>query len=101
MKSQISIGIIKALNTYGMCDKGKIVRADSGELNAMDFSPVFDKISGGCLIIGGAGMLSETSVKIISDYVNRDEQKVAIVMEDSETDLNRLWKNIRNSVLSF
>lgn len=92
MKSQISIGIAKALNTYGMCDKGKIVRADSGELNAMDFSPVFDKISGGCLIIGGAGMLSETSVKIISDYVNRDEQKVAIVMEDSETDLNRLWK---------
>ncbi len=92
MKSQISIGIAKALNTYGMCDKGKIVRADSSELNSMDFSPVFEKISGGCLIIGSAGMLSETSVSIISDYVNRDEQKVAIVMEDSEADFNRLWK---------
>lgn len=92
MKSQISIGIAKALNTYGMCDKSKIVRADSDELNAMDFSPVFDKISGGCLIIGGAGMLSERSVNIISDYVNKDEQKIAIVLEDSETDLAKFWK---------
>ena len=92
MKSQISIGIAKALNTYGMCDKGKIVRAASEELNGMDFSPVFEKISGGCLIIGGAGTLSEKSVDIISDYVNKDEQKVAIVLEDSETDLHGLWK---------
>lgn len=92
MKSQISIGIAKALNTYGMCDKGKIVRATSEELNNMDFSPVFEKISGGCLIIGGAGMLNEKSVGIISDYVNQDEQKVAIVLEDSESDLHGLWK---------
>lgn len=92
MKSQISIGIAKALNTYGMCDKGKIVRASSDELNSMDFSPVFEKISGGCLIISGAGMLNERSVAIISDYVNRDGQKVAIVLEDSESDLHGLWK---------
>ena len=92
MKSQISIGIAKALNTYGMCDKGKIVRATSEELNNMDFSPVFEKISGGCLIIGGAGMLNEKSVGIISDYVNQDEQKVAIVLEDSVSDLHGLWK---------
>lgn len=92
MKSQISIGIAKALNTYGMCDKGKIVRASSDELNSMDFSPVFEKISGGCLIISGAGMLNEKSVAIISDYVNRDGQKVAIVLEDSESDLHGLWK---------
>lgn len=92
MKSQISIGIAKALNTYGMCDKGKIVRAASEELNGMDFSPVFEKISGGCLIIGSAGTLSEKSVEIISDYVSQDEQKVAIVLEDSESDLHGLWK---------
>lgn len=92
MKSQISIGIAKALNTYGMCDKGKIVRATSEELNNMDFSPVFEKISGGCLIISGAGRLDEKSVNIISDYVNQDEQKVAIVLEDSESDLHGLWK---------
>lgn len=92
MKSQISIGIAKALNTYGMCDKGKIVRATSDELNSMDFSPVFEKISGGCLIISGAGMLNEKSLAIISDYVNQDGQKVAIVLEDSESDLHGLWK---------
>lgn len=92
MKSQISIGIAKALNTYGMCDKSKIIRADSQELNAMDFSPVFEKISGGCMIIGSAAMLSERAVDIITDYVNQDEQKIAIVLEDSESDLNTLWK---------
>lgn len=92
MKSQISIGIAKALNTYGMCDKGKIVRATSDELNRMNFAPVFEKISGGCLIIGGAGALSKESVDIISDYVNHDGQNVAIVFEDSEADLLTLWK---------
>lgn len=92
MKSQISIGIAKALNTYGMCDKGKIVRATSDELNQMNFAPVFEKISGGCLIIGGAGALSKESVDVISDYVNRDGQNVAIVFEDSEADLMALWK---------
>ena len=44
------------------------------------------------LIISGAGRLDEKSVNIISDYVNQDEQKVAIVLEDSESDLHGLWK---------
>lgn len=92
MKSQISIGIAKALNTYGVCDKTKMVRATAAELNSMDFSMVFEKISGGCLIISGAGALSDASVEIVADYVNRDEQKVAIVLEDSESDLMNLWK---------
>jgi hypothetical protein len=92
MKSQISIGIAKALNTYGMCDKTKIVRATSEELNRMDFSMVFEKIAGGCLIIGNAGTLSEKSVSIISDYVHREGQKTAIVLEASETNLQKLWK---------
>ena len=92
MKSQISIGIAKALNTYGMCDKTKMVRATAEELNGMDFSVVFEKIAGGCLIISGAGALSEASIEIISDYVNHDGQKVAIVLEDSESDFMNLWK---------
>ena len=92
MKSQISIGIAKALNTYGMCDKTKMVRATADELNRMDFSVVFEKIAGGCLIISGAGALSDESIEIVSEYVNRDEQKVAIVLEDSESYLMDLWK---------
>ena len=92
MKSQISIGIAKALNTYGVCDKTKMVRATAEELNAMDFSVVFEKIAGGCLIISGAGALSEASIEIITDYVNQDGQKVAIVLEDSEKDFMNLWK---------
>lgn len=92
MQSQIAIGIAKALNTYGVCDKTKIVRATAEELNGMDFSLVFEKISGGCLIISAAGALSEKSVDIISEYVNKHEQKVAIVLEDSESDLMNLWK---------
>ena len=40
MKSQIAIGIAKALNTYGICDKNKIVRAKASELNRQDFSVI-------------------------------------------------------------
>ena len=53
---------------------------------------VFEKIAGGCLIISGAGALTEASVEIVSNYVNKDEQKVAIILEDSENDLKNLWK---------
>ena len=40
LKSQIALGIAKALNTYGLCDKSKIVRASAEELNARDFSVI-------------------------------------------------------------
>lgn len=33
VKSQIAIGIAKALNTYGICDKNKLVRATAEDLN--------------------------------------------------------------------
>lgn len=92
MKSQISIGIAKALNTYGLCDKQKIVGASAQQLNAMDFAPVFDKITGGCLIISKAGQLSQRSIQIIKDYVEQPDQKVAIVLEDSQDNLLELWK---------
>ena len=92
MKSQISIGIAKALNTYGLCDKQKIVGATAEQLNAMDFTPVFEKITGGCLIISGAGKLSKRSIRIIKEYVDHPDQKVAIVLEDSQDNLHALWK---------
>ena len=50
VKSQIAIGIAKALNTYGICDKNKLVRATAQDLNGRDFSMIFEKLKGGCLI---------------------------------------------------
>ncbi len=92
MKSQIAIGIAKALNTYGMCDKNKIVRATAEELNNMDFSPVFKKIDGGCLIIVKAGMMSDTSIETLSAYIEQEGQKVAIILEDTEDNMLDLWQ---------
>ncbi len=92
MKSQIAVGIAKALNTYGMCDKDKIVRATAEELNNMDFSPVFAKIDGGCLIIVKAGRLSDASIKTLSDYIEQEGQTVAIILEDAEDNMLALWQ---------
>ena len=75
MKSQIAIGIAKALNTYGICDKNKIVRAKASELNRQDFSVIFDKISGGCLIIEQADELSDASVAVIEKEVYKDKDE--------------------------
>ena len=36
--------------------------------------------------------ISDESIEIVSEYVNRDEQKVAIVLEVSESDLMDLLK---------
>lgn len=92
VKSQIALGIAKALNTYGKCDKTKIVRAKSKDLNDMDFSSIFDKIKGGCLIIEKADLLSDASVKIIEDYVNQDKQETAIVFASVHDEMMKFWK---------
>lgn len=92
MKSQIAIGIAKALNTYGICDKNKIVRAKAAELNRQDFSMIFSKISGGCLIIERADELSDASVAVIEAFVNQENQDVAIVFESLQEELKRFWK---------
>ena len=92
VKSQIAIGIAKALNTYGVCDKTKIVRTNSDELNKIDFSSIFEKIRGGCMIIENADGLSDSSCSIILREANRMGQDVAIVFEGNEERIHQLWK---------
>lgn len=91
VKSQIAIGIAKALNTYGICDKNKLVRATAQDLNGRDFSMIFAKLKGGCLIIEGAGMLDDKAAGIIVDFVQQDNQDVAIVLEGKEDKIKELF----------
>lgn len=92
VKSQIAIGIAKALNTYGICDKNKLVRATAQDLNDRDFSMIFEKLKGGCLIIDGAGMLDDKAAGIIVDFVQQDNQDVAIVLEGEEDKIKELFR---------
>ena len=92
MKSQIALGIAKALNTYGLCDKSKIVRASAETLNSRDFLRFSDKIKGGCLIIEKADLLSDKSVSIIEWEVNKENQKTAIVLESFHDEMMAFWK---------
>ena len=92
VKSQIAIGIAKALNTYGICDKNKLVRATAQNLNGRDFSMIFEKLKGGCLIIDGAGMLDDKAAGIIVDFVQQDNQDVAIVLEGEEDKIKELFR---------
>lgn len=92
VKSQIAIGIAKALNTYGICDKNKLVRATAQDLNGRDFSMIFEKLKGGCLIIDGAGMLDDKAAGIIVDFVQQDNQEVAIVLEGEEDKIKELFR---------
>lgn len=92
LKSQIALGIAKALNTYGICDKNKIVRAKAEELNRRDFSMIFEKLKGGCLIIEKADLLSDASVAIIEAQVNGENQQTAIVFESFHDEMMQFWK---------
>ena len=95
VKSQIAIGIAKALNTYQICDKNKLVRASAADLNERDFTSIFEKIKGGCLIIESADQLNENAVQIISDYIQKDNQDVAIVLEGEEKPLMEMFSHNR------
>ncbi|MGN0204940.1 MAG: hypothetical protein ACI4BB_10380 [Coprococcus sp.] len=92
VKSQIAIGIAKALNTYGICDKNKLVRATADDLNGRDFTGIFEKLKSGCLIIEGADRLNDRAAGIIVDFVQRDNQDVAIVLEGEEERIKELFK---------
>lgn len=92
MKAQISLGIAKALNTYGMCDKTKIFRASADDLNKRDFSMIFDRLQGGCLIIDEAGQLSDQSAEIIEKYVDKDNQQIAIILSETRDAIMQFWK---------
>lgn len=92
VKSQIAIGIAKALNTYGICDKNKLVRATAQDLNGRDFSMIFEKLKGGCLIIDGADMLDDKAAGIIVNFVQQDNQDVAIVLEGEEDKIKELFR---------
>ncbi|MCR4672765.1 MAG: tetratricopeptide repeat protein [Lachnospiraceae bacterium] len=104
VKSQIAIGIAKALNTYGVCDKNKLVRACAAALNQRNFEGIFDKLAGGCLVIEDADELNERSVSILSEYVNKEDQKVAIVMEldeDHMTEIFTRYPELRSKFLNI
>ena len=92
IKAQISLGIAKALNTYGMCDKTKIFRASADDLNKRDFSMIFDRLQGGCLIIDEAGQLSDQSAEIIEKYVDKDNQQIAIILSETRDAIMQFWK---------
>lgn len=65
VKSQIAIGIAKALNTYGICDKNKLVRATAEDLNGREFAMIFEKLKGGCLVVEGAGDLDDKAQALL------------------------------------
>ena len=95
VKSQIAIGIAKALNTYQICDKNKLVRASAEDLNTRDFTSIFQRLKGGCLIIESADKLNENAVQIISDYIQKEDQDVAIVLEGEEKPLMEMFSHNR------
>ena len=92
VKSQIAIGIAKALNTYGICDKNKLVRATAEDLNGREFSMIFEKLKGGCLVVEGAGDLDDKAAGIIADFVQQENQDVAIVLEGEEESIKTLFR---------
>lgn len=92
VKSQIAIGIAKALNTYGICDKNKLVRATAEDLNGREFAMIFEKLKGGCLVVEGAGDLDDKAAGIIADFVQQKNQDVAIVLEGEEESIKTLFR---------
>lgn len=92
VKSQIAIGIAKALNTYGICDKNKLVRATAEDLNGREFAMIFEKLKGGCLVVEGAGNLDDKAAGIIAEFVQQENQDVAIVLEGEEESIKTLFR---------
>lgn len=82
-KTVLATCLIKALQKIVKRPNGKIGKIDAEKLNKKDITQLMAKVSGGCLIIEGAGQLSKESAVKLSTLLELDKSGILVVMEDT------------------
>ena len=83
-KTMLASNLIKVLQIETDKLTGNVGKIDAEQLNKKDVALVLSKVSGGCLIIEGAGRLSERTQETMRQLMSQENCDVLVLMEDQK-----------------
>ena len=92
-KTMLASNLIKVLQIETDKLSGNVGKIDADQLNKKDVAMVLSKVSGGCLIVEGAGRLSERTQETMRQLMSQDNCDVLILMEDQKNRMDKMLSN--------
>lgn len=89
-KTMLASNLIKVLQIETDKLLGNVGKIDAEQLNKKDVAMVLSKVSGGCLIVEGAGRLSERTQETMRQLMSQDNCDVLILMEDQKNRMDKM-----------
>ena len=89
-KTMLASNLIKVLQIETDKLSGNVGKIDADQLNKKDVAMVLSKVSGGCLIVEGAGRLSERTQETMRQLMSQDNCDVLILMEDQKNRMDKM-----------
>ena len=89
-KTMLASNLIKVLQIETDKLTGNVGKIDAEQLNKKDVALVLSKVSGGCLIIEGAGRLSERTQETMRQLMSQEKCDVLVLMEDQKKRIDKM-----------
>ncbi len=89
-KTTMATSLIKVLQNEIGKPNNNVGRIDAKRLNGKDIQKLFDKVSGGCLIIENAGEMSRDTTVTLSLLMENDRSGILVIMEDTRIGIERI-----------
>lgn len=89
-KTMLASNLIKVLQIETDKLTGNVGKIDAEQLNKKDVALVLSKVSGGCLIIEGAGRLSECTQETMRQLMSQENCDVLVLMEDQKKRIDKM-----------
>ena len=92
---KLAKNIIKEVQLTDSNFSGRMAKIAGQALNGKDLEKTFEKLSNGALIIEGAGNLSAETVKKMTKLLEKEQQGIIIILEDTKINMNKLLDNCK------
>lgn len=89
-KTMLASNLIKVLQIETDKLTGNVGKIDAEQLNKKDVALVLSKVPGGCLIIEGAGRLSERTQETMRQLMSQENCDVLVLMEDQKKRIDKM-----------
>ena len=89
-KTVFATNFIKVLQQIADKPDGKVGKIEASILNQKDVEGLFEKITGGCLIIESAGDLDKEIAERLNLLLEQDTQGTLLILEDSKHEIEKV-----------
>ena len=89
-KTVLATDFVKALQQKIGKPEGKVGKIEAEVLNKKDINALFSKITGGCLIIEGAGKLTKDAAVKLAFLLEHDTKGTLIILEDTKRGIENI-----------